>query len=130
VVHGNSIAYPYGAERYGSAASHPDTCLDRFQYLVQVDMAGDYFIVGMGYAYQRPTYLFIGISHGFHQGAMGGTFNSFFNEVTSHGFNPALFLILGYIKVVASGGIYADRQRVSRKMSTFKAGNFSLFMHK
>jgi len=53
-----------------------------------MDMPRDDFIMGMGYTDERTAYLFIGVSHRFHQGAMGGSFNSFFHEVASHGNFP------------------------------------------
>jgi hypothetical protein len=94
VVHGNSIAYPYGAEGYGSAAGYPDAGLDSFKYLVQVYMARNYLVVGVRYADQRPAYLFIGVSYGFKQGTVGGSFNSLFNKVASHGHFPIFTVIL------------------------------------
>jgi hypothetical protein len=62
-----------------------------------MDVAWDDFIVGMGYADQWPADLFIRVSHSFHQRAMGGPFNSFFYQVTSHCPIPTLLLVLDLI---------------------------------
>jgi hypothetical protein len=57
-------------------------------------MAGAYFIMGVGYADLWHADLFIGVSHGFNKGTMGGPFNPLFHKVTSHYSFPVFVVIL------------------------------------
>ena len=84
VIHGNAVANPDHPEFNGSSTRHIDSCLNRFYDFVQMNMAGDHGVDGIGNTDERLFDFCIRVPHGFKQGAMGCPFHPFFNQVAFH----------------------------------------------
>ena len=88
VVHGDAVADADDGELDGRAAGHADAGLDRLGDLVQMDVAGDDLVLGVGDADHGPVDLLVGEAHGLEQGAVGGFLQAFFHQVAAHATAP------------------------------------------
>ena len=86
MAHDDAVADPDREELERGAARHPDARLDRLGDLVQMEMAGDDLVGGVGDADHRPFDLPIRQPQGLEQGAVRGPFQPFFHLVGTH--NP------------------------------------------
>ena len=84
VAHDDAVAYPDREELDGRAPRHPDAGLDRLGDLVQMEMAGDDLVGGVGDADHRPFDLPIRQSQRLEQGAVRGPLQPFLHRVGTH----------------------------------------------
>ena len=85
VVHGHAVADADDPELQGGAAGHAHPGLGGLGDLVQVDVAGDEFVKGIGHPDDGLVDLPVGEPHGLEEGAVGVFFQALFHQVAAHG---------------------------------------------
>ncbi len=88
VVHGQAVADADDAELQGGAAIEAHPGLGRLGDLVQVDVAGDEFVKGIGHADNGLVDLPVGQAHGLEEGAVGIFLQALFHQVAAHATAP------------------------------------------
>ena len=91
VIHGDAIADPDGAEFNRGAAGHVDPVFNGLGDAVQVGVAGNNRVGGVGDANQGALDFHVRVADGFEQGSMGGPFDAFLDIVAVHGITPVPF---------------------------------------
>ena len=84
VVHGQAVADADDPELQGGAAGQAHPRLGGLGDLVQVEMAGDEFVKGIGHADDGLVDLPVGEAHGLEQGAVGVFFQTQFHQIAAH----------------------------------------------
>ena len=85
VVHGQTVADADDPELQGGAAGQAHPGLGGLGDLVQVQVAGDEFVKGIGHPDDGLVDLPVGEPHGLEQGAMGVFLQTQFHQITAHG---------------------------------------------
>ena len=88
VVHGQAVADADDPELEGGAAIEAHPGLGRLGDLVQVDVAGDEFVKGIGHADDGLVDLPVGQAHGLEEGAVGIFLQALFHQVAAHATAP------------------------------------------
>jgi len=84
VPHGDPVANPDGRKLHRRPAGEPNPRLDVVGDDPQVDVARDDFVGGVDDADDRPPDLFVRISHGLEQGAVGRPLQALLHQVAAH----------------------------------------------
>ncbi len=84
MIHGDAVADADDRKLERCPPSHTDAVFYRPGKPVQVNMPGHDLVVSIDDADKWAVQLFIGITHRFEEGAVGGFLHTFFYPVTAH----------------------------------------------